>query len=110
LRPEVSKLLIKKFKLNMNKTYPYKGKHYALETIMFETIRRLANYIEGKSKELNLETPDFRIEHIDQNLKQKILSMTLEERKAKHIYKSTLWYQKKMLPLSKQTKFMIKRR
>ncbi|MCL4480171.1 MAG: CRISPR-associated endonuclease Cas1 [Candidatus Thermoplasmatota archaeon] len=90
LRPDTSRLLIEKFKLNMNKTYPYKGKQYVLETTIFETTRKLANYIEGKIKELNRVTPEFHIEHIDQSLRYKILNMTPEQRKAKNINNSTL--------------------
>ncbi|MEM3845762.1 MAG: CRISPR-associated endonuclease Cas1 [Candidatus Parvarchaeota archaeon] len=104
LRPETSKLLIEKFKLNLNKKYPYRGKQYALETIIFETVRKLANYIEGNVKTLDLKSPEFCIEHIDPELKDKILSMTPEERKAKKINKSTLWYQKKMLNEGKAIK------
>lgn len=104
LRPETSKLLIDKFKLNMNRKYPFKGKQYALETIIFETIRKLANYISGNAKNLDLKSPEFRIEHIDSQLKDKILTMTPEERKATNINKSTLWYQKKMLKEGKVTK------
>ncbi|MEM0143192.1 MAG: CRISPR-associated endonuclease Cas1 [Candidatus Parvarchaeum sp.] len=104
LRAETSKLLIEKFKLNMNKKYEYKGKQYALETIIFETVRKLANYISGNAKTLDLKTPEFTIEHIDSEIRNKILTMTPEEIKAKNINKSTLWYQKKMLKDGKTIK------
>ncbi|MEM3811644.1 MAG: CRISPR-associated endonuclease Cas1 [Thermoplasmata archaeon] len=104
LKPETSKLLIEKFKLNLNKKYQYNGKQHALGTIIFETVRKLANYISGNTKTLDLKAPDFSIEHIDPELKDKILAMTLEERKAKMINKSTLWYQKKMLNQGKVMK------
>ncbi|MEM3431654.1 MAG: CRISPR-associated endonuclease Cas1 [Candidatus Micrarchaeia archaeon] len=110
LRPETSKLLIEKFKLNMNKKYEYRGKQYALETIIFETVRKLANYISGNTKTLDLGSPEFRIEHIDSEMRDKILAMTPEERKAKHINKSTLWYQKKMLKEGKAIKVYVKTR
>lgn len=104
LRPETSKLLIDKFRLNMNRKYPFKGKQYALETLIFETLRKIANYVSGNSKVLDLKAPEFTIEHIDSGLKEKILTMTPEERKAKDINKSTLWYQKKMLKEGKAIK------
>ncbi|MEM3828884.1 MAG: hypothetical protein QXP36_06695 [Conexivisphaerales archaeon] len=67
----------------MNKRYSYRGKQYALETIIFETVSKLAKYIGGNTKTLDLRTFDFCIEHIDPELKDKILTMTPEKRKAK---------------------------
>ncbi|MEM0097488.1 MAG: hypothetical protein QW338_03375 [Conexivisphaerales archaeon] len=61
--------MIEKFKLNMNKKYEYKGKQHTLETIIFETVRKLANYVSGKSKTPDLKSPKFRIEHIDSEIK-----------------------------------------
>ena len=81
LIPETSKLFIEKFKLNMNKEYAYKDKQYALETIIFESVRKLANYISGKSKTIDLESPEFGIGHIDSELKDKTLTMTPEEKR-----------------------------
>ncbi|MEM3322488.1 MAG: hypothetical protein QXY02_06010 [Conexivisphaerales archaeon] len=79
LRPETSKLLIEKFKLNMNKKYVYKGKRYALETTIFESVRKVANYIDGISRTLDLQSPEFKIEHIDHERKDKILTMIPKE-------------------------------
>ena len=44
------------------------------------------------SRNLDLKSPDFTIEHTDSEMKYRILTMTPEERKAKKINKSTLWY------------------
>ncbi|MEM4090556.1 MAG: hypothetical protein QXQ46_07420 [Thermoplasmatales archaeon] len=88
----------------MNKRYPYSGKQYALETIILEIVGKLANYISGNAKTLDLKAPEFSIEHIDPVLKDRILTMTPEERKAKKISKSTLWYQMKMLNRGKAIK------
>ncbi|MEM0135412.1 MAG: CRISPR-associated endonuclease Cas1 [Thermoplasmatales archaeon] len=55
-KPETSKLLIEKFKLNMNRKYAYKGKQYAMERIIFETVWKLANYISGNAKTLDLNS------------------------------------------------------
>ncbi|MEM3872261.1 MAG: hypothetical protein QXE05_06855 [Nitrososphaeria archaeon] len=84
-RSGTSKLLIKKFKLNINGKYAYKDKQYALEIIIFETVRKLANYVSGNANSLDLKVPAFSIKHIDQVLKDKILIMTPEERKTKNI-------------------------
>ncbi|MEM3573948.1 MAG: hypothetical protein QXJ62_06975 [Nitrososphaeria archaeon] len=65
---------------------------------------KLANYISGNIKTLDLASPEFAIKYIDSELKDRILSMTSMERKAKKINKSTLWYQKKMLNQGKAIK------
>ncbi|ADD08202.1 CRISPR-associated endonuclease Cas1 [Candidatus Aciduliprofundum boonei] len=104
LKPQTSKLLVEKFKLNMNKKYEVGKKRYTLETIMFNTVRSLGKYILGKSNTLKFEIPYIRIEHIEPELTEKILKMTPEERKARGINKSTLWYQKKKLAQGKSIK------
>ncbi|MEM4056658.1 MAG: hypothetical protein QW578_06460, partial [Thermoplasmatales archaeon] len=50
-----------------------------------ETIMKLANYISGNIKTLDLASPEFAIKYIDSELKDRILSMTSMERKAKKI-------------------------
>ncbi|MEM3846714.1 MAG: hypothetical protein QXU98_13550, partial [Candidatus Parvarchaeota archaeon] len=65
---------------------------------------RLANYISGYTKTLDLKAPDLSVEHIDFELKDNILTMTPERSKAKKINKSTLWYEKKMLSRGKAIK------
>ncbi|MEM3290944.1 MAG: hypothetical protein QW046_05450 [Candidatus Micrarchaeaceae archaeon] len=74
-------LLIKKFKLNLKKLF--KGKKYALKVIIFGAVRKLANYIEGNAKTLNLRTPNLFNEFIDPELKDKILTIMREDKKAK---------------------------
>ncbi|MEM3290915.1 MAG: hypothetical protein QW046_05295 [Candidatus Micrarchaeaceae archaeon] len=46
---------------------------------------KLANYISGNIKTLDLASPEFAIKYIDSELKDRILSMTPMERKAKKI-------------------------
>ncbi|MEM3192321.1 MAG: hypothetical protein QW292_09570 [Candidatus Parvarchaeota archaeon] len=46
---------------------------------------KLANYISGNIKTLDLASPEFAIKYIDSELKDRILSMTSMERKAKKI-------------------------
>ncbi|MEM3573544.1 MAG: hypothetical protein QXJ62_04875 [Nitrososphaeria archaeon] len=94
---------IKQRKYELDKRAYFKSK--ILEK-WFETVRKLANRIEGNTKPLDLRTPDFCIEHIDPELKDKILAMTSEKRKAKKINKSTLWYEKKMLNQGKTIKIL----
>jgi hypothetical protein len=45
--------------------------------------------------------PEFSAQHIESDTIAKILTMTTEERKAKGINKSTLWYQRNNLKMGK---------
>ncbi len=91
LKPETARLLIEKFRLNINKKYPYKGKLYALETIILETLKKLANFISGKANSFYPDIPEFMLEYMESDIQEKIINMTPEERKARKINKSTLW-------------------
>jgi CRISPR-associated protein Cas1 len=108
LKPETSKFLIEKFKVNLNKRYPFNNKYYALETIILETVRKIANYISGDSKTFHLMIPEFSLEHIESDAIDKLLTMTTEERKAKGINKSILWYQRNNLKMGKNIKIYNK--
>lgn len=44
LSERISKLLLEKFKLNLNKKYIYNGKQCAFETIIYGSIREIENY------------------------------------------------------------------
>ena len=57
LRPRTVRLMIEKIKDNFNKRYQFKSKQYTLDNILYENVRTLSNYISGKSKELNFNTP-----------------------------------------------------
>ncbi|MEM0135704.1 MAG: hypothetical protein QXU18_10865 [Thermoplasmatales archaeon] len=92
----------------MIKGYPFKDKQYALEIIIFETVRKPVNYVSENAKNLDIKSPVFTIEWIDSEMMERILTTTSVERKAKYINKSTLWYQKKMLNEGKAIKFYDK--
>ena len=65
---------------------------------MFENVRELSRYISGKTKALNFKIPDIEISRNDTiDVKNKIMSIDPEKRKALKLNKSTLWYQHKKI-------------
>ena len=111
LKPDTAKLLIEKIKNNFNKRYEFKNKQYTLETIMFENVRELSRYISGKIKTLEFKIPDIEISRNDTiDIRNKIMSIDPEKRKALKINKSTLWYQQKKIKEGKSIKIYNKTR
>ena len=105
LRPKTAKLLIEKIKDNFNKRYQFKNKQFTLDNILYENVRTLSNYISGKSKELDLNIPEIRIERVDnKEVRSKIRSIDPQKRKELKINKSTLWYQQKKIKEGKEIK------
>ncbi len=110
LGEDVAKLLIEKINSNFNARYNYKnGKNYSHQIILQDNLQQLSNFIMEKKKEF-----DFIVHKIKFNrnsnleLREKILSMTPEERKELGINKSTLWHIKKNLSAGKTPKIYKK--
>lgn len=98
LRETSAKLLIEKIRNNFNLKVPYKGKNFAYQNILYDTITQLAHFISDKKKTVDCTIPKLKINRDDTMiLKEKLLSMTPEERRKLGINKSTLWYIKKNL-------------
>ncbi len=109
LRPKTAKLLIEKIKDDFNKRYQFKNKQYTLDNILYENVRTLSNYISGKSKELDLNIPEIRIERVDnKEVRSKIMPIDPQKRKELKINKSTLWYQQKKIKEGKTIKMYNK--
>ena len=109
LKPNTARILIEKIKNNFNKRYDFKTKKYTLETIMFENVRELSRYISGKIKTLDFKIPDIEISRNDTiDLRNKIMSIDPEKRKALKINKSTLWHQQKKIKEGKTIKMYNK--
>jgi len=92
-------MLIKKINSNFNAKYNYKnGKQYSYQIILQDNLQQLSNFIVEKKKEFEFVIPKMRLNrNYDLELKEKILNMTVEERKKFGINKSTLWHIKKNL-------------
>ena len=111
LRPDTAKLLIEKIKDNFNKRYEFRNKQYALDVIMFENVRELSRYISNKTKTLEFKIPDITISRNDTiDVKNRIMSIDPEKRKALKLNKSTLWYQQKKIKEGKSIKVYNKTR
>ncbi len=109
LRPDTARLLIEKIKNNFNKLYEFKGKQYSLDNILNENVRILSNYISCKSKALDFNIPEIRIDRVDdKELRSKIISISPEKRKELKINKSTIWYQQKKIKEGKEIKVYSK--
>jgi len=103
LGEDVAKLFIEKINLNFNARYNYKnGKNYSYQNILLDNLQQLSNFVVGKKKEIEFNIPAMRLNRNDNlKLKEKISSMTSEERKGFGINKSTLWYMKNNLKKGK---------
>ncbi len=109
LKPETSKKLIEAIKNNFNQRYIYKNKQYALEIIMLENIKEFAKYLSNNKKDLDFYIPEIKITRNDDNeIREKVISITPEERKKRKINKSTLWYQQKKIKEGKPLKLYQK--
>ena len=109
LREATAKLLIEKIRWNFNTKVLYNGKYHSYQNILYENVRLLANYITGKSNALKFYIPEFKIDREDNTgLRNKILNMTIEERKKLDIRKNTLWYMKKHIKEGKRIKVYSK--
>jgi len=91
LRETTAKALIEKIRLNFNSRVFYNGKYYSYQNVLYENVRMLANYIIGKSSKLQFNIPKFEIKRGDNTeVRNKVLSLTPEDRKKLGINKSTL--------------------
>ena len=109
LRPDTAKILIEKIINNFNKRYKFRNKQHTLDNIMFKNVRELSRYVLGKTKALDFKTPGIEISRNDTiDIKNKIMSIDPEKRKAWKINKSTLWYQQKNIKDAKTIKMYNK--
>jgi CRISPR-associated protein Cas1 len=109
LREKTAKMLVEKIKLNFNNRATYKGANFTYENILYDNVNILANFIIGKKNRLEFNIPLIEIERNDEiEQRDKILSITSEERKRLGINKSTLWYQQKHIREGKRIKLYKK--
>jgi len=110
LGENVAKLLIEKINSNFNAKYNYKnGKNYSYQIILQDNLQQLSNFIVDKKKEVDFVIPKIKLNRNDNvQLREKILSMTPDERKKLGINKSTLWYLRKNLSEGKIPKIYQK--
>ena len=99
LRENTAKMLIEKINHNFNRKEAYKNKkRYSYQNILHGQTQQLANFVLDKQKQLEFNIPKIKLERNDDiEIKEKILNMTVQQRKECGINKSTLWYMKKNL-------------
>lgn len=110
LRENAARLLIEKIRLNFALKVPYKsGKNYLYSVILEDNVQQLANHILEKTKNFDFDIPLVQIQRNDiLQLRDRLESITPEERKRLRINKSTLWYMKRNLKNKKRFKIYNK--
>ena len=111
LRQTGSKLLIEKIKNNFNKKVSYKrNKNHSYQNILLDNGQMLANFVSGKTKNLEFNVPGIELESSSdfKKIKQELLKMTPDKRKQLGINKSTMWYLKKGLESGKKPRIYKK--
>ena len=107
--PQAVRLIIEKIKDNFNRGHEFNHKKYTLGYIMLEDVRELSRYVLGKIKTLEFRIPDIEISRNDTiDIRNKIMSIDPEKRKALKINKSTLWYIQQSLKAGKHPKLYSK--
>ena len=109
LKPNTARLLIEKIRDNFNSKVPYRKRNFAYQNILYDNISQLAQYISNKKKSIEFVVPHITINRNDDlQIREKILSMTPDERRKLGINKSTLWYIKKNISDGKTMKIYDK--
>jgi len=111
LREKTARMLVEKIKLNFNNRALYKGSNFSYQNTLYDNVRTLAHYIIGVKSRLEFNIPLVQIKRaIETKQRDRILSITPEERKRLGVNKSTLWYQKKNIREGKRVKLYKKTR
>jgi CRISP-associated protein Cas1 len=102
-------MLIDRIHLNFNRTANYKARNRSYKSILFDDVQQVADFITGKKKDMEIAIPALKIQRAASlELQQRILSMSISERKKLGINKSTLWYQRKHLTEGKSIRLYNK--
>ncbi|MCH7647404.1 MAG: CRISPR-associated endonuclease Cas1 [Thaumarchaeota archaeon] len=110
LKGNTASLLIDSMRFNFALKVPYKsGKNYQYSVILDDNVQQLAKHILDKTTNFEIVIPEITLSRNDiLKLREKIESMTPEQRKQLGINKSTLWYLKKNLKNNKSFKIYDK--
>lgn len=97
LRPKAAQALMDRLSANMNRKVTVGGRSFAFETLIQEMARRLSRQLTGDKGRLDLSYPFAVGEsgHLSTDVQDRVLSMTLAERKAAGIAKNTWHYIRK---------------
>jgi CRISPR-associated protein Cas1 len=97
LRPTAATALIDRVSANLNRKVELKGRSWSYESIITETARGLARHLTASSNRFDVSYPFSVGEsgHIPTDLRERVLSMTVADRKAAGISKTTWHYIKR---------------
>ena len=106
LKSETATMLVSKIKENLNTKMPYRGMNFTYENILASEIKKLCSFILSDKSKLDFSSiPLVQIKRNDElELRNKITQMSITERKARHINKSTIFYQRKALAEGRRIK------
>lgn len=109
LREDIAKRLIDKIRFNFNLKAPYRSRNFTYQNILYDNIQQLAHFVSEKKKGIEFVIPKIEIIRDDTiSMRERILSMTPDERRKLGINKSTLWYMKKNLESKDKVKIYDK--
>jgi CRISPR-associated protein Cas1 len=106
LKEHTAKLLISRLKEAMNQRALYKNKqNFTYQNILFNEVRKISRFLQSKQNKLEFNIPLIHIKRNDElSLRNRILSITPEERKKLGLNKSTVWYLQKHVKEDKKIK------
>ena len=105
LRETTAKRLVEKIKINFNTRAKYKGLNCTFQNILFANVRYLADYLMDKRATLEFDIPEIPIKREDDlDLRNKIMNLTIEERKKLGIRRNTLWAMRENIKAGKKIK------
>ena len=96
LNPEAVHALVARISENLNRRIGENGHGKEYETVLRDNARSLARFLVGESKKLSFSAP-FKVEDsaVDAELRKRLLSMSVEERKRLGVSKTTYHYIKR---------------
>jgi CRISPR-associated protein Cas1 len=109
LKPATAKRLVEKIKINFNTRTYYKGLNSTSQSILYDQVRLLANYLMDKQATLEFNMPEIQIKRNDETeLRNKILAITPEQQRKLGLRRNTLWYVQKNIREGKKIKIYNK--
>jgi len=95
LKPPAIKKLLEQLRLHLNSRVRYKGKNHSWDTILQLKTQELARHLLGRTEGLDFTEPVLESEASPDELRKKVLALTVPEARGIGVNKSTLWYLQK---------------
>ena len=109
LRPHAIALLAERLSQNFNRAIPFGGQRRTFDATLFETTRKLARYLLGKAKRLDLDFPFGAFDGaLDTDAAETISALTYAEARRLGISKAGLFYMKRRAAEGKPVRLYAK--